>query len=122
MECLLDPEQKDTVIDCPLTALTRLLRTAVQRPSPRSEGSCPSQKTLVYLMVPVDTVKCLWSRWLPFSGFLNSPEEAGGGDRNGYTTQHGDAADLPWQNFIFCFVPSSSSSHSQNLHPFLAPY
>lgn len=34
----------------------------------------------------------------------------------------GDAVDLPQQNCIFCFVPSSSPNHSQSLIPFLAPY
>lgn len=34
----------------------------------------------------------------------------------------GDAVDLPQQNCIFWFVPSSSPHHSQNLIPFLAPY
>lgn len=57
-----------------------------------------------------------------FSGFLNSPGDEVTGMGTPASLGCGDALDLPQQNCIFWFVPSSPPHHSQNLIPFLAPY
>lgn len=94
------------------TTLTRLFRTAVHwLYHSHSDVSCWSKKALVYLIVPMDTIKCLWSWWLPFSGFLNSPEKRTGGHRNGYASQLGAwgccGLTTTELHFLFCsqFLP-----------------
>lgn len=76
-----------------------------------------------------EPLSILWLLWAPldacaqsFSGFLNSPEDGETGMDIPASLGCGDAVDLPQQNCIFWFVPSSSPHHSQNLIPFLAPY